>query len=115
MTKTFQSIRALALTGALALTAFAGSAVVTAGDAEARGFRGGGGGGRVFHGGHFGGRHAFHHRPWHHRHHRWGWGAPLVVGGLGVAAVASDCYIARQRVWSNAYGNYVVRRVRVCD
>ncbi|MGL5734309.1 MAG: sulfur globule protein precursor [Beijerinckiaceae bacterium] len=106
MSTSFKTVRHLALTGALALAAFAGLSPVTATDAEARGFHGRGGG-RMMHGGHLGGRHAFHHRHWRHhghhwRHHRWGWrfGAPLLAGGV---VTYGDCYIARQRVWSDAY------------
>ena len=110
---TRRSIQALALTGALATGAFVSSAVVTAGDAQARGFHGRGGGGMV-HRGHFGGRHAFHGRHWGH-HHRWGWRRPLVVGGVGLAAYAGGCYTVRQRVWSDAFGAYVIRRVPVCE
>lgn len=108
-----KTMHSLAITGALALTAFAGTSVTTAGDAEARGFHRRGGG-RMMHGGHFGGRHAFHHRHWGHRRH-WGYGAPLVVGGLGIAAYGSECYIARQRAWSDEFGGYVIRRARICN
>lgn len=113
---------------AVAALALAGSVTFAATDAEARGFRGGGGG---FHGGGFrGGFHggAFRHggprfgiRPawagpgrWH-GHRPWGWHRRHVHIGVGVigvgAAIAPACTIIRR--FDPVYGVY--RRVTVCD
>lgn len=106
------SLKTLALAG----VAVAGLGLLATSDAEARGFRGGGGGfhrggGMHFGGGrHFGGRHLhFGHRHHHHHHGHWGWRRGVV--GLGVVTVGSSCY--RYRWVDSPYG--LVRRVvNVC-
>lgn len=104
-------------TMALASAAVAGLSLYATTDAEARGFRGGGGGG--FHRGggmhfgggrHFGGRHLGFHRHGHgHRHRVWRHG--VWVGGLGVATVGASCY--RYRLVDTPYG-LQRRLVNVC-
>ena len=114
---------------AVAALALAGSVTFATTDAEARGFRGGGGfhGGGFrggFHGGGFrGGFHggAFRHgfrpgiRPAWAGPGRWGWHRRHVHIGVGVigvgAAVAPACTVIRR--FDPAYGIY--RRVTVCD
>ncbi len=107
------SLKALALAG----VAVAGLSLYATTDAEARGFRGGGGGG--FHRGggmHFGGgRHfggprlGFHGHRHGHRHGFWRGG--VWVGGLGVATIGASCY--RYRWIDTPYGT-VRRLVNVC-
>ncbi|KAF0118471.1 MAG: hypothetical protein FD152_4668 [Xanthobacteraceae bacterium] len=109
------SLKTLALAG----VAVAGLGLYSTTDAEARGFRGGGGGG--FHRGggmhfgggrHIGGRHiGFHGRHFGHRHRHGFWRHGVWVGGLGVATVGASCY--RYRLIETPYG--VERRlVNVC-
>lgn len=106
------SLKALALAG----IAVAGLSLYATTDAEARGFRGGGGGfhrggGMHFGGGrHFGGpRFGFHGHRHGHRHGFWRGG--VWVGGLGVATIGARCY--RYRWIDTPYGT-VRRLVNVC-
>ncbi|MBX9992226.1 hypothetical protein [Phreatobacter oligotrophus] len=111
------SLKALALAG----IAVAGLSLYASTDAEARGFRGGGGGfrsGGVHLGGarHFGGvRHiggprlGFHGPRHGHRHGFWRHG--VWVGGLGIATVGASCY--RYRWIDTPYG-LERRLVNVC-
>jgi len=100
---------------ALAAAAIAGIGMFASTDAEARGFRGGGGGfrsGGMHFGGarHFGGHRAhFGHRHFGHRHGgHWRGGRWI---GLGVVTVGASCY--RYRWIDTPYG--VERRlVNVC-
>lgn len=109
------SLKTLALAG----VAVAGLGLYSTTDAEARGFRGGGGGG--FHRGgggmhfgggrHFGGRHLGFHRRHGHGHRHGFWRHGRWMGGLGVVAVGSSCY--RYRWIDTPYG--VERRlVNIC-
>lgn len=84
------------LTAALATVAVAGAMTLQAGQAEARYWRHGYGGGAV---------------------------AAGIIGGLALGAIAASaapryvgaCYRAHRTVWSPYHGAYVVRRVTVCD
>lgn len=98
MTKLSKTL-AIALTG---LGLAFGSALATAGDAEARPGRGGGiHRGGIHHGGHF--RHGhWGHRHW--RHARWGLGGPMLVSGV----YGPRCRLVERL---NPYGEIVVRRI----
>jgi hypothetical protein len=108
------ALKSLALAG----VAVAGLGMFASTDAEARGFRGGGGGfhrggGMHFGGGrHFGGRHlGFHRRHIHgHRHGFWRHGR-WIGGGFGIAVVGDSCY--RYRWLDTPYGP-VRRLVNIC-
>ena len=101
------SLKKIGLAAVMALTV-AGTALVTAGSAQAQYRHGGGGfgpgfvgglaagavmGGRYYGGGYYGGPYAYD-------------GGPYAYGG--------DCYIQR-RAFINRFGHRVIRRVRVCD
>lgn len=114
------ALKSLALAG----VAVAGLGMFASTDAEARGFRGGGGGfhrgGLHFGGGrhiggrhlHLGHRHGFHRHHHHHRHGHGFWRHGRWIGaGLGVAVIGSSCY--RYRWIDTPYGP-VRRLVNVC-
>src|ERR1035437_5114200 len=95
------SLKKIGLAAVMALTV-AGTALVTAGSAQAQhghGFVGGLAAGAVIGGGpYYGGGY---------------YGGPYAYGG-GPYAYGCGCYIERQVV-INRFGHRVIRRVRVCD
>jgi len=92
------SLKKIGLAAVMALTV-AGTALVTAGSAQAQYRHGGGGFGPGFGGGpYYGGGY---------------YGGPYAYGG-GPYAYGGGCYIERQVV-INRFGHRVIRRVRVCD
>ena len=92
------SLKKIGLAAVMALTV-AGTALVTAGSAQAQYRHGGGGFGPGFGGGpYYGGGY---------------YGGPYAYGG-GPYAYGGGCYIERQVV-INRFGQRVIRRVRVCD
>jgi uncharacterized membrane protein len=108
------SLKKIGLAAVMALTV-AGTALVTAGSAQAQHRHGGGGfgpgfvgglaagaviGGGYYGGGYYGGPYAYG-------------GGPYAYGG-GPYAYGGGCYIERQVV-INRFGHRVIRRVRVCD
>jgi hypothetical protein len=109
------SLKTMALAGA----AVAGLSFYATTEAEARGHRGGGGGG--FHRGgggmhfgggrHIGGRHIGFHRGFGHRHRHGAWRHGVWVGGLGIATVGASCY--RYRLVDTPYG-LQRRMINVC-
>jgi hypothetical protein len=108
------ALKSLALAG----VAVAGLGMFATTDAEARGFRGGGGGGLHRGGGmhfgggrHIGGRHLVLRRHGHgHGHRMWRHGR-WIGPGFGLAVVGSSCY--RYRWLDTPYGP-VRRLVNVC-
>jgi hypothetical protein len=92
------SLKKIGLAAVMALTV-AGTALVTAGSAQAQYRHGGGGFGPGFGGGpYYGGGY---------------YGGPYAYGG-GPYAYGGGCYIERQVV-INRFGHRVIRRMRVCD
>src|ERR1035437_6909997 len=106
------SLKKIGLAAVMALTV-AGTALVTAGSAQAQYRHGGGGfapgfgGGPYYGGGYYGGPYAYGGGPYAYG------GGPYAYGG-GPYAYGGGCYIERQVV-INRFGQRVIRRVRVCD
>src|ERR1022692_2345801 len=108
------SLKKIGLTAVMALTV-AGTALITAGSAQAQhghGYGGGGFGpgfvgGPYYGGGYYGGPYAYGGGPYAYG------GGPYAYGG-GPYAYGGGCYIERQVV-INRFGHRVIRRVRVCD